>query len=170
MRRTFVVVNLVASVLLVSSQSALAQFGNCATLPDTTTLETLIQGTFAAGDSLTDPPDVVVRDFNYVCLVSGAFRDTFRKLSVVVSYDCSGRTLCTSASPVSQFDFTCSAEDVWEDDVLGTSEFSRRDIADASMTTPNRTNCSICAAPFHPQIASISLPYDMITHCFGKPV
>ena len=161
MRNPLAVVILVDIVsLLVSSQYALA---DCPTLPDAATLEKLIRGTFVGGDS----PVVLVRDFNYVCLVSGMFRGTFRKLSVVVSYDCSRSSLCPSTSLVSQFDFTCNSAGEWDDDVLGTAEFSRRNVADADLTTPNRTNCSFCVAPDHPLIEGIPLSYDMITHCFG---
>ena len=167
MRSSFVILNLVAIVLLVSSQSVLAQFGDCPTLPDATTLESLIRDTFAGGSNPTNPrpPNVVVRDFNYVCLVSGMFRDTYRKLSVVVSYACSG-SACPSALPLSQFDFTCNSEGAWEGEVSDI-DFSRRDVADADLITPNRTNCSFCVAPNHSLVVNISLPYDMTTHCIG---
>ena len=158
--------NLVNLVLLASCQYiyVLARDGDCPTLPDEATLESLISGTFVGGG---DGPDVRVRDFKYVCLVSGMFKATFRRLSVVVSYDCSRSSLCPSTSPVSQFDFTCNSGNVWRDDVLGTTEFSRRDVADADLTTLIRTNCSYCVAPDHPQVEQIPLPYDMRTHCFG---
>ena len=165
MRPSFTVVNLVNLVLLASCQYkyVLARDGDCPTLPDEATLESLISDTFVGGDS----PDVRVSDFKYVCLVSGMFKGTFRRLSVVVSYNCSRSSLCPSTSLVSQFDFTCNSGNVWGDDVLGTSEFSRGDVADADLTTPNRTNCSFCVAPNHLLIDFIRLPYDMMTHCFG---
>ena len=150
-------------VLLASCQYVLAREGDCPTLPDEATLESLISGTF----NRDDRPDVRVRDLKYVCLVSGMFKGTFRRLSVVVSYDCSRSSLCPSTSLVSQFDFTCNSGNVWGDDVLGTSEFSRSDIADADLTTPNHTNCSYCVAPNHPLVEDISQPYDNMTHCFG---
>ena len=169
MQHSFAVLSLVATVLLVLSQVANGQFGDCPTLPDATSLEILIRKNVADSEGEGPPasPVVNVRDFNYVCLVSGMVRGTFKKLSVVVSYDCSGSTLCPSASPMSQFDLTCNSAEMWEDDVFGTSEFSRRNVADADLTTPNRTNCSICIAPSHPQVVNIPLPYDTTTHCFG---
>ena len=163
MRPSFTVVNLVNLVLLASCQYILARDGDCPTLPDEATLESLISSTFVGGDS----PDVHVSDFKYVCLVSGMFKGTFRRLSVVVSYNCSRSSLCPSTSLVSQFDFTCNSGNVWGDEVLGTSEFSRSDVADADLTTLIRTNCSYCVAPDHPQAEQIPLPYDNMTHCFG---
>ena len=167
MRPSFTVVNLVNLVLLASCQYilyVLAQDGDCPTLPDEATLESLISKTFVGGDS----PDIRVLDFKYVCLVSGMFKGTFRRLSVVVSYDCSRSSLCPSTSLVSQFDFTCKrTKTKWVDDVLGTPVHSRRNVADAELTTPNRTNCSYCVAPDHPEVEDIPLPYDMRTHCFG---
>ena len=171
MRHSFAVLSSVAIVLLVSSQYAHAQtFGDCRSLPDAAALEELIRLTFRVGDSPPSGLVINVQDFNYVCLVSGMFRGTYRKLSVVVSYDCTGSTLCPSASPVSQFDFTCNSAEMWDDEVLGTSEFSRTDVANADLTTPNRTNCSICISPNHPSQPGIPLPYDMITHCIGTYV
>ena len=170
MRHLLAVPSLVAFVLLVSSQYAHAQFGDCESLPDATELEELIRGTFRVGDS---PSEAVinVRDFNFVCLVPGIFRGTYRKLSVVVSYDCSGSLLCSSATPLSQFDFTCDTNEMWIDELLGTSEFASTNVADATLTTPNRTNCSICIASNHPVfVASIPLPYDETTHCIGTYV
>ena len=84
-----------------------------------------------------------------------------------MSYDCSGTILCLSASPVSQFDLSCTLDGMWGDDVLRTSEFSRRDVADADLITPTRSNCSLCVAPDHPGVVSVPHPYDTITHCVG---
>ena len=172
MWRSFAALSLAALALLVSSQYAQSQLDSCPTLPDPTVLEKLIRNNIAGSEGGRPPASlaVTVRKLNYVCLVSGVFRDTYRKLSVVVSYDCSGSILCPSASPVSQFDFTCNSEGMWEDDIFGTSDFSRRDVADASLTTPNRTNCSFCIAPNHPVLgflAGITRPYDETTHCIG---
>ena len=80
MLRSFAVLYLVAIVLLLFSQNASTLRGDCPTLPNSTTLESLIGGTFRGGDS----PIITVRKFNSVCLVSGMFTDTFRMLSVVV--------------------------------------------------------------------------------------
>ena len=172
MRHLFAVPSLVAIVLLVSSQHAHAifVFGDCGNLPNATELEGLIRETFRVGDS---PPDaeINVRDFNFVCLTPGMFRGTYRKLSVVVSYDCSGSTLCPSASPVSQFDFACNTDEMWIDQLFGTSEFARTNVADATLTTPNRTNCSVCLNSIHRMVVGISLSvYDETTHCVGTYV
>ena len=158
------VVSLVHILLQASSQYALAQEGDCPALPDESTLETLITSnihTYTSGSR----PNVRIHDFNYVCLASGKFRNTFRGLSVVVSYDCSGNILCPSASPVSQFDFTCGLNGMWSDIVFSTAAYSRRDVADADLTTLSRTNCSFCVTPHHQM--NILLPYDTLTHCIG---
>jgi hypothetical protein len=51
---------------------------------------------------------------------------------------------------------------MWED---GLNQHFHRDVADAGLTTPNRTECSFCVAPDHPLLAAIPLPYDDVTHC-----
>ena len=165
---SFRFVSLVHILLLSSSQYALAQQGqqgNCPTLPDETILETLISNNIHILNA-GDIPNVRIHDFNYVCLASGEFKDTFRGLSVVVSYDCSGSQLCPSASPVSQFDFTCTSNNMWSDIIFATSEFSRVDVPEADLTTPNRSNCSFCVSPHHHTV-NIPLSYDTITHCIG---
>ena len=159
------VMSLVHILLLAPTQYALAQEGDCPALPDEATLESLISSNFYVYTSV-NRPNVRIHDFNYVCLASGKFRNTFRGLSVVVSYDCWGSQLCPSASPVSQFDFTCTSNGMWSDIVFSTREYSRRDVADADLTTRNRSNCSFCVAPYHHTV-NIPLSYDTITHCIG---
>ena len=172
MRLSYAVVGFVPFVLLVSSQYALAQFGDCPSLPNATPgeLERLMRITFEGGDSPDTTLVIVVHNFNYVCLVSGMFRGTYRKLSVVVSYNCSGNVCPTPSPLLSQFDYSCNTDEQWTVEIVGTSEFSRHTVADGSLTTPNRTSCSLCIAPDHPQIVNVPFAYDQPTHCVGMSV
>lgn len=129
--------------------------------------------TFKSGENPT-APNVTILDLNFVCLSSGMFRDTFNGISLVARYECVGR--CPDGNTpgdvfLSQFDFSCGLDDTWIADVRGTSEFSRRDEADATLTTPNRTDCGFCFSPDHPQagLPQVVPRYDNITHCVGKP-
>ena len=45
------------------------------------------------------------------------------------------------SNTVSQFDFSCNSEDNWED---GVNQHFHRDVADADLATPNRTECLFC--------------------------
>ena len=166
MRHIHCVVSLIAGLLLTSSHHALAQFGNCTELPDTATLQNLIAVSFTRDVVFFQPPTIGILDLNYVCLSPGTFVGTFRAFSVVVSYMCSG-PLCPSATPVSQFDFSCNSEENWED---GLNQHFHREVADAGLATPNRTECLFCVAPDHPLLVTIDLPYDNPTHCVGMSV
>ena len=110
---------------------------------------------------------ITIRNINYVCLVSGTFSGTYKILSVVVEYTCAGFLVCPSVMPLSQYDFSCNSSGMWED---GLNQHFHRDVADAGLTTPNRTECSFCVAPDHPLLAAIPLPYDDVTHCVGMSV
>ena len=153
-------------VTLLLCPYAFAQDGVCRDLPTNSILEGLMSGTYASSDDPTTP-DISIIELNYVCLVSGEFRDTFSTFSVVALYNCTG----VQCDPVvqSQYEFTCD-DDVWVGTVLGTREFSRTSPANVSMTTPNRTDCGLCISPSHPSLPtdpSVLLLYDPITHCFG---
>ena len=153
--------------MLSSSQNALAEFGSCTSLPDERTLQSLITTSITAGFTFIVPPMITITNINYVCLVSETFSGTYRILSVVVEYECSGLFLCPSVMPLSQYDFSCNSSGMWED---GLNQHFHRDVADADLTTPNRTECSFCVAPNHPLLAAIALPYDNVTHCVGMSV
>ena len=121
--------------------------------------------TFKSDDNPT-PPNITILELNYVCFSSGMFRGTYRGISFVSSYECVGAR-CPSSPALSQFDFSCSDDGMWIRDVLGTSEFSRQTVADATLTTPNRTDCSFCVSPTHPQVPSFVQRLDNTTHCVG---
>ena len=155
-----------STCLLNSSQNALAQLGNCVNLPEQDTLEEVIADSINAGFTFFTPPIINIIDLNYVCVVSGTLRDTYRIVSVVVRYSCLG-FLCPAGTLLSQYDVSCNSEGMWVD---GLNQHFHRDIADADLATPNRTECSFCVAPNHPLLATIALPYDDTTHCVGMSV
>jgi hypothetical protein len=142
----------------------------CEKLPNDTVLEGLISSTFQGGDASISP-NITVLEVNYVCLASGNVRGSFSGFSAVVLYECVGERC--PASNVSQFEFSCdSIERKWINFVDGSTENLRTDVADANLTSPNRTDCSICFSPTH-ILANQLTPdmmskYDNINHCLGK--
>ena len=142
----------------------------CEKLPSNTVLEGLISSTFQGGDASISP-NITVLEVNYVCLASGSVRGSFNGFSAVVLYRCVGERC--PASSVSQFEFSCdSTERKWINFVDGSTENLRTDVADANLTSPNRTDCSICFSPTH-ILANQLTPdmmskYDNINHCLGK--
>lgn len=148
------------TIELVSSQNY------CDRLPNNAELERLIADTLRTSDAST-PPDITVLEVNYVCLASGRLRDTFTTFSAVVRYNCVG-VRCPQSN-VSQFEFGC-LRGTWSNRVLGRTENLRTNVADASLNSPNRTDCSFCFSPSHsalsdnPQLEPI---YDSFNHCLG---
>ena len=141
--------------------------GDCSDLPSNSVLEGLIATNFKENDAST-PPTITVNEVNYVCLMSGMFRDTFRGFSAVIRYDCVG--IQCPQSNVSQFEFSCDNTGEWTDSVLGSTENLRTDVADASLTSPNRTDCSFCFSPTHTILTDnpgLISTYDNINHCLG---
>ena len=170
----FVVRYLIASIVVIFSIRNAASQAECRFLPNQTTLEDLMSNTFRVGENPT-PPNITLLELNYVCLASGTIRNTLTGVSFVARYECVGRcpggTASTPEEFLSQFDLACGpTDDTWTDSVRGTRGFSRRDVADATLTSPNRTDCGFCFSPDHPQAASpVVIPrYDSIAHCVCK--
>lgn len=151
-----------------SVKNANSQVEDCTDFPSDSALESLISNTFSQSDSST--PTITVVEVNYVCLSSGIFRGTYSGFSAVVLYECTD-SQCPNSN-VSQFDFSCHNGE-WMNDVLGTSENARTDVADANLTSPNRTDCSICLSPTHAALRNASQLlsiYDNFNHCLSKLV
>ena len=124
-------------------------------------------------------PDIRIFDYNIVCYATGSSNDTYRMLSVVVTYECSG-VICTApTSPLgvegnvtSQFEFTCS-EGSWRYDVLGSSTAAAATFTNpssATLDTEARSNCSYCLRPDVVTGGGIptSVAVDDVTHCAGN--
>ncbi len=145
-------------------------------LGNTTTLSNvgiLARAVSPANDG-ANPPMVQVMDFQLVCEVAGARRDTVGGVSVVVNYMCMG-PLCgedIGASDVitltEQFNFECSSNDASQDltareSVLVAAGTEARDENTlANLNTPLADQCSQCVDP------STAAAANEVTHCRGK--
>ncbi len=122
----------------------------------------------------SDPPMVQVLDFQLVCEVAGARRDTVGGVSVVVTYMCMG-PLCragTGASDVitltEQFNFECTINDASQDltareSVLVAAGNAPRDENPlANLNTPLADQCSQCVDP------TVAAAANNVTHCRGN--
>ena len=167
MRQPFFALIVVATVLLGSIRYARAQ-DDC-TLPDVSTLRSLIANTFVSADSPTVPTIQIIGNVTYVCQMSGMFRDMYRGISLLARYECTGSPLCPSdVVEKSQFDFSCGSGGMWISQVLGSSEFVFTENPVANLTTPLRTDCSLCVNPAQLRAVASPLVWDAINHCVGK--
>ena len=123
-------------------------------------------------------PDIRIFDYNVVCYAAGSSNDTYRMLSVVVAYECSGPICTAPTSPLgvegnatSQFEFTCSAGS-WRNEVLGstTAAATFTNPSSATLDTEARSNCSYCLRPDVAPGGGIpsSVAVDNFTHCTGN--
>ena len=124
----------------------------------------LIGDAFAArsGDQAL-PVSVQVHNSNIVCLSSGRTRDTYRTVSVVVNYTCTGTVSeCTGNPILSQFDFGCVDGPRWSTSVGGTSSNIITTPSNGTLSTPLRIDCGVC-------ISSARSGFETITnndqHC-----
>ena len=156
--------SILGALLILSLQYQVFGQNNCRDLPSNSDLEELMAVTYTTSDNPT-APSITIQELNYVCLVSGEFRDTFRTFSVVARYECVG-VQCDSMTQ-SQYEFTCRNNE-WIGTVSGTLEFSRTTPSDAALTTSNRTDCAFCISPSHPNLPDTILDrYDPVRHCIG---
>ena len=106
---------------------------------------------------------VQVHDSNIVCLRSGRTRDTYRGVSVVVRYSCTGPpSECTGNPTLSQFEFECATGPTWAVSVDGSTFNIITTPPDGSLSTPLRTDCGVCISPARSGFASIT---DNEQHC-----
>ena len=158
------------TMLLAFNQYILAQQTDCP-LPDVNVLETQIAYLFARSDIPSIPTIRIDGNVTYVCLQSGMFKDTYRGMSFLARYECSGSRYCPSnVVETSQFDLSCASWGAWTTDVLGNLEFSdssftRDPVAD--WTTTLRTDCSFCINPLLLEGIGSPIVSDEATHCVG---
>ena len=166
MRRHFVALSLV-TMLLAFSQYILAQRVDCP-LPDVSVLETLMASLIPTSDSPSIPTIRIDGKVTYVCLQSGMFKDTYRGMSFLARYECSGSRNCLSnVVEKSQFDLSCTSRGEWTTDIEGSSYFSFTRDPVANLTTPLRTDCSFCINPLLLEAIESPLVSDNATHCVG---
>ena len=105
----------------------------------------------------TVPVSVQVHDSNIVCLRSGRTRDTYRGVSVVVRYSCTGPlSECTGNPTLSQFEFECATGPTWTASVDGSASNIITTPPNGTLSTPLRTDCGVCISPARSGFASIT--------------
>ena len=123
----------------------------------------------------SDIPNVRIFDYNIVCFAVGSDRETYRVLSVVVQYQCSGAfcagtPLGRQGNGTSQFEFSCSGGS-WANEVEGSGNASSTftNPSNATVGTQARRDCSFCLRPDVAASGSFSpaLIVDNVTHCSG---
>ena len=118
----------------------------------------LIGAALAAGSGDPSMLNVQVHDSNIVCLRSGRTRDTYRGVSVVVNYTCTGssRSECTGNPILSQFEFECVTGPTWTASVGGSASNIITTPPDGTLSTTLRTDCGVCVSPARSGFASIT--------------
>ncbi len=147
-----------------------SDLGNTATLSD----DGILARAVTPVNDGSDPPMVQVLDFQLVCEVAGARRDTVGGVSVVVNYMCMG-PLCRAGTDAAtiitlteQFNFDCTSNEASQDltareSVLVAAGTSPRDeVTSANLNTPLADQCSQCVDP------SVAAAANEVTHCRGK--
>ena len=118
----------------------------------------LIGDAFAAASG--DPSiaaSVQVHGSRIVCLTSGQTRDTYRGVSVVVNYTCTGApSECTGNPILSQFEFECAAGPRWTASVGGSASNIITTPPNGTLSTPLRTDCGVCISPARSGFATIT--------------
>ena len=144
-----------------------SDLGNTVTLSN----EGLLAGAVVSTNPGSLPPMVQVIDFQLVCEVAGAIRDTVGGVSVVVTYLCMG-TICRVGADTStlitlteQFNFECSSNDASQNltarrsVLLAAGTAQRRTDPVANRNTPLADQCSQCVDQ------SVTQAADSVTHC-----
>lgn len=111
---------------------------------DASSRDHLLANAIAGGKNITT---------NTVCLGQGAMRNTYRTTSLVIEYSTGMNSTRTSA----QAEFQCM------DGEWGVSSLHMP--PDANLTTPRRTDCTLC---INPDDASMALNVAPIEHCAGN--
>ena len=166
MELRFIAVRLI--LILGLSGFARAQVANClplsetdlgtANAPSTTGLVGAAFQAVSGEPSMHMPVSVQVHASNIVCLSSGLIRNTYRGVSVVVNYTCTGApSECTGNPTLSQFEFECVANPVrWAASVDGSASNIITTPPDGSLSTTPRTDCIVCISPARPTFATIT--------------
>ena len=132
----------VVAMLLGFNQYTSAHRVDCP-LPDVSVLETLMAQSIGG----SAPAVRIDGNVTYVCLQSGMLKDTYRGMSFLARYQCTGSEYCPSERAESQFVFSCTSQGTWSTSIEvfpGSEDFSFIPNPVADFTTPLRTNCSIC--------------------------
>ena len=89
-----------------------------------------------------------------------------RRVSLVANHTCQSLKMlpCDEGPTVSQFTFTCTADNMWDTAILGTAAFSVRPDPLATLSTSLRTDCFQCVHPDQTSRPDV----DQITHCIRK--
>ena len=124
--------------------------------------ESLVVGNTPPGTG----PGVGIFDTQIVCTAAGRTRGTIGSISVVVSFAAVGVPGTPTGfflNTTEQFQFDCTADDVFEDN---TADGETRSSSGASLDTVRDDQCGQCVDP-----NSVSSPLDQAdpdTHCLGE--
>ena len=130
----------------------------------------LIPQAYTLSGENIQPPAVILHETNTVCLAAAAEKDRYQYVSVVANHTCISQGSladCEGIIRVSQFDFQClstTGTPLWSPIVQGSTAFVLEPIADASLLTPIRRDCSACVNPRQRGPPSIIDP----NHCDGE--
>ena len=108
----------------------------------------LVGGAFQAVSGDPSLVNVQVHTSRIVCLRSGRTQDTYRGVSVVVNYTCTGApSECTGNPILSQFEFECVAGPTWTASVGGSASNIITTPPDGTLSTTLRIDCGVCISP-----------------------
>ena len=113
--------------------------------------------------ALTDntiQPEVLLLDYNVVCIAQGTMKDRWRMVSGVAQYMVRGN----QEPVVKQFHFECESDGSgWTTTVLDSADFVLT-VPNATIDISNRTDCALCVSP--DQLPGFGA--DNEHHCVGK--
>ena len=150
---------MVLTVVPISCQIDCPQFsGSDLGTTDTPSTTGLVGAAFQAVSGDPSPVSVQVHDSNIMCFRNGRTRDTYRGVSVVVNYTCTGgsRSECTGNPILSQFDFECVTGPTWAASVGGSASNIITTPPDGTLSTTLRTDCGVCISPARSGFATIT--------------
>ena len=126
----------------------------------------LVVGAFQAVSGDPSLVNVQVHTSRIVCLVSGRNRDTYRGVSVVVNYTCTGAHSNCNGNPIlSQFEFECVAGTTWSPIVSGSAANIITTPPSGNFSTTLRRDCGVCVSPMRSPFGTIT---NNEQHCGGE--
>lgn len=156
---------LLVTLSLARNWIAEAQGGDCFPLSEedlgnTTTFSQAGLISMALIDNTTIQPEVLLLDYNVVCIAQGTMKERWRMVSGVAQYMVRG----DQKPVIKQFHFQCeSYGSGWTNTVLNSTDFVLT-APSATTNTSNRTDCALCVSP--DQLPGVGA--DNEQHCVGK--
>ena len=118
-------------------------------------------------DIIEDSPAISVVELRPLCLAHGRLRGSYRYVSVLVKYTCSGSSHCPTQSPaVEQFESQC-IEGAWSNTVAYSTNNTRTANPTANFSTIARNDCSVCLSQELIDASPYPFTTHTSTHCVG---